>query len=78
MKVRPINFFRSAEDLKILTSDCTYINLCNADIAITKKGNIFVKLNKSKLSYKESIEKIIIYLVSEGWNVKKSCSVFLY
>lgn len=78
MKVRPTNYFRSGEDLKILTTNCTYINLRNADIAITKKGNLFIKFTKSKLSHRESVEKIILYLINEGWNIKKMCNVFLY
>lgn len=78
MKTRPINYFESKEDLKILTYKCVYISLNWGDVAITGKGNIFIKLKNIKCNMAENIEKIIMYLINEGWNIKKNCNVFLY
>lgn len=78
MKTRPKNYFESKEDLKILTEKCIYITLCSADVAITEKGNIFIKLNNLGNDIPKDVERIIIYLIDEGWSIKKSCNVFLY
>ena len=78
MKTRPKNYFESNEDLKILTEKCIYISLSIADVAITDKGNIFIKLNNITANIGEEVEKVVIYLIQEGWSIKKSCNVFLY
>lgn len=78
MKTRPKNYFESKEDLKILTEKCIYISLCSADVAITEKGNIFIKLNNITGNIAEDVERTIVYLINEGWNIKKACNVFLY
>lgn len=72
------NYFKSNEDLKALTDNCVYITTCNADVAITIKGNLFVKFKGKLKNRNKSIQKLIIYLIDEGWKIKKTCNVFMY
>lgn len=72
------NYFVSSHDLKTLTEKCVYISTHNADIAITTKGNLFIKLKVKVRNRNKIIEKTVMYLISEGWKIKKTCNIFLY
>lgn len=78
MKTKPKNYFQSKEDLKVLTEQCTYISVNVADIAITQKGNMFIKFKYRYKNLQKEIEKLVLYLLKEGWEIKRSCSIFLY
>lgn len=72
------NYFKSNEDLKTLTDKCVYISTRTADVAITSKGNLFLKFNIRVRNRNKLIEKLILYLIEEGWKIKKTCSIFVY
>jgi len=78
MKTKPVNYFLSKEDLKILTQQCTYISVNTADIAITQKGNMFIKFKNRHEDIQTDVEMLLRYMLKEGWEIKKSCSIFLY
>lgn len=78
MSVTTKNYFKSNEDLKTLTEKCVYISTRIADVAITTKGNIFVKFNGKLKNRKKSIQQLIVYLIDEGWKIKKTCNIFMY
>jgi len=78
MKTKPINYFQSKEDLKVLTQQCTYISVSIADIAITQRGNMFIKFKYGCKNIEKEVEKLLIYLLKEGWEIKRRCSIFLY
>lgn len=72
------NYFESDEDLKTLTENCTYISLPHVHIALTDKGNIFLKFNAKQKQGNDKVVKVLKYLLEEGWKLKRNCNVFLY
>lgn len=78
MSVTTKNYFKSNDDLKILTDKCVYISTRAADVAITSKGNLFVKFKGKLKNRNKSIQKLIVYLIDEGWKIKKTCNIFMY
>jgi len=72
------NYFKSNDDLKALTDNCVYISTQAADVAITTKGNIFIKFKGKLKNRNKSIQRLIMYLIDEGWKIKKMCNVFMY
>jgi hypothetical protein len=78
MVTASINYFKSNEDLKTLTDKCVYISLHTADIAMTSKGNLFLKLKCKNKNKAKIIQNLVFYLIEEGWKIKKTCSIFVY
>lgn len=78
MPTIPKNFFNTSEDLKVLTDKCVYISTHNADMAITSKGNLFIKLKVRTRNRNKIIEKMVSYLIKEGWKIKQTCNIFVY
>lgn len=78
MSATTTNYFKSNEDLKTLTDKCVYISTITADVAITSKGNLFIKLKCKNKNRNKIIQNLVVYLIEEGWKIKKTCSIFVY